>query len=165
MFLPWPTLLLVFLWPPLLCFHYFASHNASVYTVPLRMRILSFLKLFTSTRGGAGRETCSSSWLCDRNFDHYYFLWPTLLFFHCFASVRVYCNASVYTVPMRMRGASTFALQCITTLYIYVKWSEYETCSSSWSCDRNLNLRHTNAFFLFLREKHKKGFNIICWWV
>ncbi len=50
------------------------------------------------------------------------FLWPTLLFFHCFATASVYCNTSMYTVPLRMRGASTFAIKFLQ-INIYVKWS------------------------------------------
>ncbi len=50
-------------------------------------------------------------------------------------SVSVYCNPSVYTVPLCMCGASTFTFKFLQ-INRYAKWSGHETCSS-WSCDRN----------------------------
>ncbi len=61
------------------------------------------------------------------------FLWSTLQFFHCFAS------ASVYTILLRMRGASMFTFKFLQIIYRYLKWSGHETWSSSWSCDRNFS--------------------------
>ncbi len=80
------------------------------------------------------------------------FLWPTLLFFHCFASHEheVYHDVSVV-----MRTCTLYHCACtaqvrsrLSFLKLFTDmWSEagQETCSSSWWCDRNLNLRHTNA--------------------
>ncbi len=60
------------------------------------------------------------------------FLWPTLLFFPCFASherARVYCVASVfckarvYAVSLRMCGASTLAFNFLKIISRYAKRS------------------------------------------
>ncbi len=45
------------------------------------------------------------------------FLWPSPLFFHCFVSHSV----ALYTVPLRMRGASTFAFKFLQNIYRYGK--------------------------------------------
>ncbi len=73
MFLLWPTLLLVFYGLPYCFSTVLRATSASMHTVPLCLRhnyfrILSFLKLFTSTQNEVGHETCSSSWSYARNF-------------------------------------------------------------------------------------------------
>ncbi len=90
------------------------------------------------------------------NMFHVFALAYLLLVFYCLhyyfvavlraACMRVYHNVSVYIKLLSMCSVSTFAFMFFKIIYRYVKQSRYEICSSSWSCDRNLNLRHTNAF-------------------
>ncbi len=96
-----------------------------------------------------------------------FLLWPTLLLVfyglpYYFSTVlratsakvyhdaSVYCNASVYTVSLRIRGASTLAFKFfILKLFTDTRSKVgHETCSSFWSCDRNLNQRCTNVLLL-----------------
>ncbi len=88
----WPTLLLVFIaYPtifPLFCESWVrvcTTTQAQAYTVTractlyhcacaLQTRLpLSFFRLYTDTKSEAGHETCSSSWLCDRNIWMFFF--------------------------------------------------------------------------------------------
>ncbi len=59
------------------------------------------------------------------------FLWPTLLFFHCFASGSVYHHASVYTAHCE---CATQVRSHLSFFKLTDMWSEagHETCSSSW---------------------------------
>ncbi len=82
------------------------------------------------------------------------FLWPTLLFSHCFASRKhecvpwrkwVYCNASVYTVSLHMCGVSRFVFKIFKIIYRYAKPSGTRTMFLFFLIGKKKKIKMRNA--------------------
>ncbi len=81
--------------------------------------------------------------------------YPTIFPWFCEPQTRGCTATQACTVTQALHcitacGASTFAFKFFKLFTNMQSEAGHETCSSSWSCDRNLNLHHTNGFFFLL---------------
>ncbi len=68
------------------------------------------------------------------------------------------------TLSLCMRGISMFAFKFFKLFTDRRSKVVHEKCSSSWLCDRNLNLCHTNAFFINAQNFKHTPSKKFCMW-